>query len=202
MIGIINYRVGNLQNLKNSLDFIGAETTILDTPENIESMSKLILPGVGAFGHAVANLHQHGFWEPLVRRVNEGTPLLGICVGMQVLFEKSYEGGNHLGLGLIPGTVERFQTKEKIPHMGWNTVSQEKNDPLLTGIRDNSWFYFVHSYVCQPKDHSTIIGYTDYGQKFCSVVAYKNIWGAQFHPEKSQDSGLQLLKNFCDYSAK
>ncbi|MGK0289487.1 MAG: glutamine amidotransferase [bacterium] len=195
MIGIINYRAGNLQNLKNSLDYIKVESKIIDSPEDMEGMTKFILPGVGAFGHAAKNLRIHGFWEPLLKAVEEGIPLLGICVGMQLLFSKSYEDGEHEGLGLIKGEVRRFETELKVPQMGWNTVAQKEN-PLLEGITDESWFYFVHSFACHPDNTELQSGVTTYDEEFCSIVNDKNVWGVQFHPEKSQDTGLKLLKNF------
>jgi len=199
MIGIINYRAGNLQNLQNSLSFIGEESRIINSPSEMDGNTKFILPGVGAFGHAVKNLHEYGFWEPLKEAVSANIPMLGICVGMQVLFSKSFEDGIHEGLNLIKGEVKKFETDLKVPQMGWNTVNfNNSKDPLLSGIDDQSWFYFVHSFACHPDDNNLMLGSTNYDYDFCSIVNQNNLWGVQFHPEKSQNPGLKLLKNFCE----
>jgi len=196
MIGIINYRCGNLQNLQNALESLGHHSVLVDRPEDMVGIRKFILPGVGAFGHAATNLHDFGFWGPLLAAFERGIPILGICVGMQLLFSDSSEGGLHQGLDLIPGKVRRFDHDLKVPHMGWNQVQLSGDDPLLEGIGEGNWFYFVHSYACQPKDQRMQIGATDYGDSFCTVARRKNLWGVQFHPEKSQEDGMRLLDNF------
>jgi len=203
MIGIINYRAGNLQNLKNALDFLGADSEILDHPSQLAGHNKLILPGVGAFGPAMENLRSFGFVEVIKAEVAKGTPLLGICLGMQLLFTKSFEDGEHEGLGLIPGEVIRFTHQElKIPQTGWNHATfADPGDPLLKGVRPEPWFYFVHSYACHPADPANQLGETDYGDCFCSIAKRGKVYGVQFHPEKSQADGLAILKNFIDLVA-
>ncbi|MDT8447511.1 MAG: imidazole glycerol phosphate synthase subunit HisH [bacterium] len=197
MIGIINYRCGNLQNLQNALDALGHSSKILDSPGEMAGINKFILPGVGAFGHAAQNLKDFGFWEPLKEVVAAGTPVLGICVGMQLLFSKSFEEGEHEGLGLIEGEVVRFSHDLKVPHMGWNRVIlHQPEDPLFEGIGEHNWFYFVHSYACYPEDKAFLLGGGFYGHEFCAATRRGNLWGVQFHPEKSQEDGLKLLDNF------
>ncbi|OGG95454.1 MAG: imidazole glycerol phosphate synthase, glutamine amidotransferase subunit [Candidatus Lambdaproteobacteria bacterium RIFOXYD2_FULL_50_16] len=197
MIGIINYRCGNLQNLQNALDFLGHPSRLLENPEQMQGIQKLILPGVGAFRHAANNLKEFGFWEPLLKAFAAKTPILGICVGMQLLFSKSYEDGENEGLGLIEGEVVRFDHDLKVPHMGWNRVEFHQEDPLFEGIAKENWFYFVHSYACYPKDQQYLLGGAFYGHEFCAATRRDNLWGVQFHPEKSQEDGLRLLNNFA-----
>ena len=196
MIGIINYGVGNLQNLMNAFDFINVASKLIHEPNELNDLDKLVFPGVGAFQYAGNRLKESGFWEPLIQQVEYGIPILGICVGMQILFSQSNEGGKHAGLGLIPGEVKCFNTEFKVPQIGWNQVHFNEANPLFEDIDGDSWFYFVHSYVCCPEDRSQMIGQTEYGQTFCSIANKENIWGVQFHPEKSQDAGLQILRNF------
>ncbi len=198
LIGIINYRAGNLQNLQNALTYLGATSTLLDQPGDLANYSKLILPGVGAFGHAMANLKHYGFIRPIRRAAQENKTLLGICLGMQLLFDFSDEDGGHPGLGLIPGKVTRFDHEGlKIPHMGWNNANfTDSADPLVSDLRPTPWFYFVHSYACHPANPQNQLGVTEYGEPFCSIVKRNSLYGVQFHPEKSQADGLALLHNF------
>ena len=199
MIGIVNYKVGNLQNLQNSLDFIGADSILVNEPHELEKVEKIIFPGVGAFGHAAKSLVDCGFWEPMKEKVAQRTPILGICVGMQLLFSESFEDGRHEGLGLIKGAVKRFSHDLKIPQIGWNKVFfSDSQNPLVDGINEGAWFYFVHSYACFPDESSRQLGTTEYGESFCSIVHDDHLWGVQFHPEKSQDDGLRLLRNFVE----
>lgn len=199
MIGIINYGAGNLQSVKNSLDYLRIPNKIINDPSKVKNCDKVILPGVGAFGSAMKKLSDLGFAEKIKAFAGSGKPVLGICLGMQLLMETSEEQGIHSGLGLIKGKVLSFSEKIKklpIPHMGWNEIYKSKKTLLLKDIEDGSCFYFVHGFYCQPKDKKNIAAYTDYGIKFAAVISSKNVLGCQFHPEKSQAVGLKLLENF------
>ena len=199
MIGIINYGVGNLQSVKNSLDFLNISNIIVDKPADIKKCAKLILPGVGAFGPAIEKLNESGFTEKILSFSHQKKPILGLCLGMQLLFDKSLENGAHKGLGLIKGDVLPLNKKVKklpIPLIGWNNVKKNKESLLINGINKDATFYFVHSFYCKPNSNSAIIATTNYGINFASIVGQNNIFGCQFHPEKSQSAGLQLLKNF------
>ncbi len=197
MIAIVDYGVGNLHNLKNALDFQGLPCGIVEDPARCEAASHVILPGVGAFRPAMEQLRRSGM-EPAVRKaVAAGKPFLGICLGMELLLEEGEEDGLHEGLGLIAGRVVRFAHDLKIPQIGWNQVAIQHTDPLLQGIPDRSYFYFVHGYRAVLSDRSDALGLTDYGETFPAIVHRGNVWGVQFHPEKSQEAGLRLLKNFA-----
>ena len=197
MIAIIDYGVGNLYNLKNALDFQGIENRIVTEPAEIEACSHLILPGVGAFAPAMDHLRAAGMEDLVRERVAAGTPFLGVCVGMELMFDVSEEDGIHEGLGLLPGRIVRFAHNLKIPQIGWNQVAFQGADPLLEGISDQSYFYFVHSYHARLADQTDALGLTDYGGEFPAIVHRDNLWGVQFHPEKSQNAGLRLLRNFA-----
>ena len=194
---IIDYKVGNLHNLKNALDYSGVENRLVSKADDVRNADRILLPGVGAFAPAMEQLRESGMLEVLQEKVEAGTPLLGICVGAQLLMDESEEDGTHAGLGWIPGKVKRFQHNLKIPQMGWNQVSQQKNNPLFQEVADEMNFYFVHSYHLLPEASEHVLGLSNYGYDFASVVCKDNLWGVQFHPEKSQNAGLQLLKNFC-----
>ena len=194
---IIDYKVGNLHNLKNALDFSAVENQLVSDADEVKNADRILLPGVGAFAPAMEHLRDSGMLEALQEKVKAGTPLLGICVGAQLLMDESEEDGSHAGLGWIPGKVKRFQHELKIPQMGWNQVSQQQKDPLFLEVADEMHFYFVHSYHLQPENSEHVLGLSNYGYDFASVVCKDNLWGVQFHPEKSQNAGLQLLKNFC-----
>ncbi|MDE0793097.1 MAG: imidazole glycerol phosphate synthase subunit HisH [SAR324 cluster bacterium] len=194
---IIDYKVGNLHNLKNALDFSSVENRLVSVADDVRKADRILLPGVGAFAPAMEQLRKSGMLEVLQEKVTAGTPLLGICVGAQLLMDQSEEDGNHAGLGWIPGKVKRFQHQLKIPQMGWNQVSQQKEDPLFQEVADKMHFYFVHSYHLLAENSEHVLGLSSYGYNFASVVRKDNLWGVQFHPEKSQNAGLQLLKNFC-----
>lgn len=199
MTGIINYGVGNLQSVKNSLDHLGIPSAIVDKPQDINNFDKIILPGVGAFGAAMEKLSDIGFADEIKNFAKAGKPILGICLGMQLLFEESREYGRHKGLGLIKGAVLPFSEKIKnlpLPQIGWNSIKTEAASPLLENIKDDSSFYFVHSFYCEPEEKTIIAASSDYGIKFAAVINKDNIFGCQFHPEKSQSAGLQILKNF------
>jgi glutamine amidotransferase len=194
---IIDYKVGNLHNLKNALDYSGVENQLVCKADEVRNADRILLPGVGAFAPAMEQLRQSGMLEVLQEKVESGTPLLGICVGAQLLMDESEEDGTHTGLGWIPGKVKRFQHQLKIPQMGWNQVSKQKQDPLFEEVADETHFYFVHSYHLLPENSEHVLGLSNYGYDFASVVRKDNLWGVQFHPEKSQNAGLRLLKNFC-----
>lgn len=200
MIAIIDYGVGNLFSLESSLKAIGAKTVVSGDPEVIKSADKLILPGVGAFEDAAKKLKSSGLDEIIKKETEKGKPLLGICLGMQMLFDKSYEFGCFEGLGLIKGEIrpisERIPEGLKIPHIGWNALKFTKNDcPIFKYIKDGDYVYFVHSYSAVGCDDD-IVAYTEYGADLTAAVAKGNVYGCQFHPEKSSDVGLAILKAF------
>jgi len=197
MIAIIDYGMGNLRSVQKAFERIGAEVVVTADRRAIESASALVLPGVGAFGDAMANLREAGLMESIRRAIEEGKPLLGICLGMQLLFEVSEEMGLHQGLGVFQGRVRRFEVNLKVPHMGWNQIHITQPDPLLVGVADGSYVYFVHSYYAEPADPEIIIATTDYGINYASIIGRDTVYGIQFHPEKSQDVGLKILHNFA-----
>jgi len=202
MIAVVDYNMGNLRSVQNAFLKIGKEVTIVSDPNEIQKYDKVILPGVGAFGDAMEHLKQNGMDEAIKVFVKSGKPLLGICLGMQLLLESSDEFGAKEGLGLIPGVVRKFDTNKfkttlKVPHMGWNELFVKKQSPLFNGLEDEIYLYFVHSYhaIC---DEKYTIGETEYGYPFTSAINRENIYGFQPHPEKSHDNGLKILKNFTE----
>lgn len=195
MIAIIDYGAGNLFSVKNALDFIGEESIITSNSKEILSADRLILPGVGAFPDAMAMLYETGLVEVIKNQVKI-KPLLGICLGMQMLFDESDEFEKTNGLALIEGSISRIKTDFKIPHMGYNQLEINIESPLLNGVKANSCVYFVHSYMAYTKPQN-VLAYCDYDMKIPALVARDNIYGAQFHPEKSGEVGLQILKNFA-----
>ncbi len=205
MIAIIDYGVGNLFSLKSSFNAIGADITVTDSEEKIRSADKIILPGVGAFSDAIAKLRATGLDKVLIDEANKGKPVMGICLGMQMLFEKSFEYGEYDGLGLLKGKVIGMQgiipADLKIPHIGWNALHfTQKNCPLFKYIKEDDCVYFVHSFFAEDCDES-VAATTEYGKEMTAAVAYKNIYGCQFHPEKSGEVGLNILKAFCETEA-
>jgi len=196
-VGIIDYGVGNLRSVEKAFAAVGCDAVVSADEEILQTVDRLVLPGVGAFGACMRALTERGFDRLVTERVAQGTPMLGVCVGMQMLFEESEEFGTTRGLGLLPGRVIRFSDDLVVPQVGWNQISQRHAHHLLQGIADGAFFYFVHSYYCQPADSSFVLGETDYGVAYASVVAHENISGVQFHPEKSQAAGLRLLANFA-----
>ena len=197
MIAIVDYGIGNLRSVEKALQRVGADARLTADPAALAGAQAIVLPGVGAFGDCAANLIGRGF-EPAIREaVAADVPLLGICVGMQLLFAESEEMGRHRGLALLPGRVVRFPAGHKVPHIGWNQVHAERPSPLLEGLPQDSYAYFVHSYYAAPTDDSVVLATTDYGLAYASVVGRGRLFGVQFHPEKSQDVGLRLLANFC-----
>ena len=205
MITIVDYGMGNLHSVLKGFEHLGAKAQITSEVGELESAEKVVLPGVGAFADAMTTLRQKQLVEPLIRVINKGKPFLGICLGMQLLFEVSYEDGEHTGLGVVEGDVRRFDFSGgehdqnlKIPHMGWNSLNWRKEGPLFKGVENGSYVYFVHSYYVAPKDESVTATTTDYGISFTSSIRRDNVFAVQFHPEKSQRVGLQMLKNFAE----
>jgi len=202
MIGIIDYGAGNLASVKKAFDFLSVPNRVISSPRALAEVSAVVLPGVGAFGAAVEKLKSTGFFPVLRDYIKEDRPFLGICLGMQLLMESSEEAKGIEGLGIIKGTCERFR-QGKVPQMGWNRVYKAKEKSrLFEGIPDGSFFYFVHSYYVAPEDETLVAGTTEYGIEFVSAIARKNVFAAQFHPEKSAHDGLQLLKNFCRWDGQ
>ncbi|KAB2902942.1 MAG: imidazole glycerol phosphate synthase subunit HisH [Anaerolineae bacterium] len=199
MIGVIDYGASNIRSVANALKHLGADMKLATRPAEIARAEKLILPGVGAFRPGMERLQQQGFVEFLLDSANKSVPILGICLGMQFLLESSEEDGFFEGLGLIPGKCVRFQIEGKVPHMGWNQLEHDGSNPIMRGIPTvNSYAYFVHSFHATAIPDSCVIATTEYGYPYPSIIGRENIFGAQFHPEKSQQVGLRLLKNFCD----
>jgi glutamine amidotransferase len=203
MIAIVDYGAGNLRSVRNALEFLDADVVTASVPDDLAGAEKIVLPGVGAFGAGMAALRERGFEGPLKEAVEAGTPLLGICLGLQYLFESSDEMGQHSGLGLLRGQVTRLPEEDglKIPHIGWNSLTIQRESPLLAGIPDQAYAYFVHSYAVVADDPADVLATTDYGGPFVSVVGRGNVFGIQCHPEKSQGVGLRILKNFLEIDA-
>lgn len=198
-VAIIDYGVGNLRSVEKAFAATGCEASISADEKTLRAAPRLVLPGVGAFGACMKALKERGFDRLVCEKASEGTPLLGVCVGMQLLFEESDEFGSTAGLGLLKGSVRRFGNDLVVPQVGWNRIYQKREHALFEGVADGAFCYFVHSFYCQPSDESTVVGETEYGQRYASVVAQGNICGVQFHPEKSQDVGLRMLMNFVMY---
>lgn len=206
MITIIDYEMGNLRSVEKAFESLGFEARVSADPDTIKSADKVVLPGVGAFRDCINNLRDGGFVEPLLEHVERGKPMLGICVGMQMLFDESEEFGRHRGLGLIPGRVVRFPSgmveageRLKVPHMGWNNLEIKKDSPLFRDVADGSFVYFVHSYYCQARDRDDVAAGCRYGDvDFCASIWRDNIMATQFHPEKSQEVGLRIFRNFAE----
>jgi len=199
-IGIIDYGMGNLRNVQKAFEHIGVAAQVIAGPAGLEATDGLVLPGVGAFGDAMRNLRAAELIVPIRERVGAGAPFLGICLGMQLLFDSSTEMGEHEGLGILAGQVVRFAGDLKVPHIGWNQLDfapPRAEDAILHRIPDRSYAYFVHSYYVVPADPACVLTSTAYGFDFVSMVGMGNVFGAQFHPEKSQEVGLQLLRNFA-----
>ncbi len=197
-IALIDHGVGNLRSVEKALAAVGANVVLTREADVIAAAEKIVLPGVGAFGDCMRGLHASNLLQLIMQLAGE-RPFLGICVGMQMLFESSDEMGSHPGLGLLPGVVTRFTATDiRIPHTGWNQLEPTGDHPLLAGIPAGSYAYFNHSYCCAPKDSPDALAYTDYGGRFASVVGRGHMYGIQCHPEKSQQVGLQILRNFLE----
>ena len=195
MIAIVDYGLGNLGSVTKAFRLLGAECRLVSEPAALLQADALVLPGDGAFGATMQEIRGRGQLQPLLEAARAGTPLLGICIGMQVLFEQSCEHGRHAGLGLLPGRVRRLETELPVPHMGWNSLRTTQPHPLLEHVRDGAYVYFVHSYFCEaPADVTLAV--TEYGRELPAVVGRGNVLGVQFHPEKSQQVGLRLIESF------
>lgn len=196
IVGIVDYGMGNLRSVEKGFEKVGVTAEVCSIPEKLTSYSGLVLPGVGAFGDAMGNLRSLGLISALLEYIGSGRNLLGICLGMQLLLSYSEEHGRYEGLDIVPGRVIRLPESVKVPHMGWNFLDIKKETKLLKGIEGGSRFYFVHSFYCELKDEGSLIAATSYGLDFTSVLGRENVWGLQFHPEKSSLLGLKILKNF------
>jgi len=193
-VAVVNYGVGNLRSIRRGLEKSGAAVTITHSPTDLRSSDAIVLPGVGAFAPAVKNMASIA--DVVAEAMKNGTPILGVCLGLQLLFTRSSEGGSVKGLDFISGDVVKLPDTVKTPQMGWNTLNIVQSHPLLEGVKDGSYVYFVHSYYPQPTDTDVIVATTEYGVMFASMVAKKNLFATQFHPEKSSKTGLTMLKNF------
>lgn len=202
MIAIVDYGMGNLRSVTNAFKKLGAQVVITQDKKTIESASAVVLPGVGAFGRCVENLTKLELFDFIKEIIQNDKLFLGICLGMQILFDESEEAPGIQGMGFIKGKVPRFTGTVKVPHMGWNSIEVVKGHPILEGIGDGSHFYFVHSFYCQPDEVGVTSTSTVYGVRFASSVQKGNVFACQFHPEKSQRIGLQLLRNFIGISQK
>ncbi|GAA5507272.1 imidazole glycerol phosphate synthase subunit HisH [Novipirellula caenicola] len=198
MITIVDYQMGNLRSVQKGIERVGGSARISSDPQEIANAEKLILPGVGAFGDAMTEIRRRDLAGPIRDFIDSGKPFLGICLGLQLLFERGFEHGEHEGLGVLKGDVVRFElpSSYKVPHMGWNTVTHQTEPPLLKDISPEAHFYFVHSYYVRPADPAVVALTCDYGGPFCAMVWRDNLFATQFHPEKSQADGLKLLSAF------
>lgn len=201
MIFVIDYGMGNLRSVSKALEHLGAEVKVGSDVSELKSADKIVLPGVGAFGDAVAGLQECGLFQAVKDALNTGQKFLGICLGMQLLLDSSEESGGVSGLSYFKGTVDHFRDNTvKVPHMGWNQVSIQHEHPLMHGVADKSFFYFVHSYYVNAEDDKCVVGACEYGNKtFAAIIGNDHVFATQFHPEKSQAMGLQILKNFIEW---
>lgn len=200
MIGIIDYDAGNIMSVKKALDYLGKESVITRDPDVLMNATHVILPGVGSFGDAMAKLNEYSLCEVIRSVVDKGTPFLGICLGLQLIFEKSEESEGVEGLGLLPGEIVKFDADNglTVPQIGWNSLKFPKESKLFKGIKEDSYVYFVHSYYLKAKNSSDVAATSDYGIVYDAAVESGNIYATQFHPEKSSDVGLMILKNFVE----
>ncbi|MFZ3577586.1 imidazole glycerol phosphate synthase subunit HisH [Virgibacillus sp. DJP39] len=196
MIAIIDYGAGNIKSLQFAFDKIGLETCVTSDKKTIEASDAIVLPGVGAFNDAMRALESHDLLSVLKQEASSGKPLLGICLGMQLLYDQSFEDGEWNGLGLLQGKVQRISSSVKVPHMGWNTLTNHQETPIINQIENDSYVYFVHSYYVAELGTSTLVSSCNYGGQVPAIVQQDNVVGMQFHPEKSGQAGIQLLKNF------
>jgi glutamine amidotransferase len=197
VITIVDYKLNNLRSLENTLRRLGNDVLVTSDPEDVRNATKLILPGVGAFGDGMRNLNQFGLAEPFIEKARSGTPTLGICLGMHLLFTESEEFGHHRGLNLLDGRIVKLPSNLRVPHMGWNQLHPKQSNSLTKGVVESSFVYFVHSYYAEPASPEIVLATTDYEIEFPAIVHSQNIWATQFHPEKSQHVGERLLDNFA-----
>jgi len=200
MIAVIDYGMGNLRSVQKAFEKVGHQASVTSDPAELARAAKVVLPGVGAFEDAMAELRRRELVGPVLAAIDSGKPFLGICLGLQLLFETSYEHGRHEGLGVLEGEVVRFDppAEYSVPHMGWNQLTIARRAPILEGIDEGTYVYFVHSYYVVPRDAEVIATTTDYPEPFCSMIRRDNLFATQFHPEKSQADGLRILKNFAE----
>jgi len=199
MIAIVDYGMGNLRSVEKGFLKVGVDAKVVTDSKAVDNADAVVLPGVGAFRDCMKNLEEMSLTEAILRSIQKGKPYLGICLGLQVLFTESEEFGIHKGFDILKGKVVRFQINLKVPHMGWNNAKIQRRPPIFDGIQDEAFFYFVHSYYVVPDDNNIVATTTDYGITFASMVWKENIFATQFHPEKSQETGLKILKNFGDF---
>jgi len=200
MIAIIDYGMGNLRSVQKGFEKVGHQAVVTSDPARVAAAEKVVLPGVGAFEDAIAELRRLGLVKPVLDAIHSGKPFLGICLGLQLLFDVGYENGRHEGLGVLRGEVVRFQLPKgyTVPHMGWNQLAIRRPAPVLRGLDEGTYAYFVHSYYVVPADQNVVATETDYGGPFCSMIWRDNLFATQFHPEKSQSDGLRILRNFAE----
>ena len=200
MIAIIDYQMGNLRSVQKALEQVGHPAVITSDPSQLRDAERIVLPGVGGFRDAMRELEPRRLIEPIRQAIAEDKPFLGICLGLQLLFDVSYEEGEHPGLGILPGRVVRFALPRgfKVPHMGWNQARIRRPAPILKDIEEGSYFYFVHSYYVEPAEDQVVAIETDYHRPFCAMIWRERLFATQFHPEKSQQLGLRVLKNFAE----
>lgn len=201
MIAVADYGAGNLHSIGMGLRRRGLEVRVTDDPRVLDAAAALVVPGDGAFGPAMARLRKSGFAERIIAYVRSGRPFLGVCLGMQLLFDESDERGPHRGLGVLPGRVVRLPETVKIPHMGWNQLRVDRPSPLLEGVPSGAYVYFVHSYYCAPSDPALVAATASYGADIAAVAGRGNVWATQFHPEKSGEIGERILSNFARWAA-
>jgi len=197
-IAIIDYGVGNLRSVEKAFTSQNIEAVVSDDEKVLRAAEKLVLPGVGAFAACMQGLRARGFDQLVIQAARTGKPIIGLCVGLQMLFDEGHEFGVHRGLGLLPGRAVRFAEGVRVPHVGWNQVSIKQNHPIFRDTPDQSFFYFVHSYYVEPADETCVLGETDYDLRFAAICGRGSVVGVQFHPEKSQTAGLRLLRNFAE----
>lgn len=199
-IAIIDYGMGNLRSVQKGFEKVGCQAVVTSDPAVVSAAKKVVLPGVGAFEDAIAELKRKNLVAPVLDAIDSGKPFLGICLGLQMLFETSYENGRHQGLGVLKGDCVRFELPDQfaVPHMGWNQLQIRHSPPILNGLAEGAYVYFVHSYYVVPADAAVIATETDYGGPFCSMIWRDHLFATQFHPEKSQSQGLKILKNFAE----